>query len=147
MMAKFKREISSGGIVIKRRASGLDILLIKDPYGRWTWPKGKIEGRESPLEAARREIGEETGLFDIRPQARAGRTNYFYKRDNKLIYKTVHIYVFESSGAEALSIQKAEIADGRWFSPREALSVLGYKGAKVILKRALRMFKQGDSYE
>ena len=37
------REFSAGGIVIKGKKDDLEVLLIKDGYGRWTWPKGKID--------------------------------------------------------------------------------------------------------
>ena len=64
-MPRFERELSSGGIVTKLRNSKMRILLIKDPYGKWTWPKGKIDKGETPLDAAKREVGEETGLKNI----------------------------------------------------------------------------------
>ncbi len=53
-----EREFSSGGIIIKFRNSKISVLLIKDPYGRWTWPKGKIDKGESSLDAAKREVEE-----------------------------------------------------------------------------------------
>ena len=60
-----KREFSAGGIVVKDNGDVINLLLIKDSYGRWTWPKGKLEKDESPEDAAIREIGEETGLKNI----------------------------------------------------------------------------------
>jgi 8-oxo-dGTP pyrophosphatase MutT (NUDIX family) len=141
-MPRFERELSSGGIVTKLRNSKMRILLIKDPYGKWTWPKGKIDKGETPLDAAKREVGEETGLKNIQPLSRIGHTNYFYTRNKRLIYKTVYLYLFKFIGNEALSIEKREIDDGRWFSKEEALSKLGYKGAKELLKKALRTFRR-----
>lgn len=137
-----EREFSSGGIVMKLRNSEIRLLLIKDPYGRWTWPKGKIDKGESSFGAAKREVGEETGLKNIQIINRVGQTNYFYKREGKLIYKTVYLYLFKFVGKEALSIQKTEIKDGRWFSKEEALSKVDYKGAKELLKKAIRAFKR-----
>ncbi len=72
---------------------------------------------------------------------RVGQTNYFYKRRGKLIYKTVYLYLFKFVGKEALSIQKTEIEDGRWFSKEEALSKVDYKGAKGLLRKGIRAFK------
>ncbi len=143
-MAKFEREFSSGGVVVKRYGSKVQILLIKDPYGKWTWPKGKIEKREKPLDAAKREIREETGLKNIQAVSKIGQTNYFYRRNKKLIYKTVYLYLFEFSGKEALLIQKSEIEDGRWFSKEVALSKVGYKGAGDLLKKAIRIFRRDN---
>jgi 8-oxo-dGTP diphosphatase len=141
-MGKLEREFSSGGIVAKLRGSKIRILLIEDPYGKWTWPKGNIDKGESSLEAAKREIREETGLGNIELVSKIGQTNYFYKREKRLIYKTVYLYLFKFIGREKLVIQKREIEGGRWFSDKEALSKVGYKGAKEFLKKAIRAFKK-----
>jgi len=141
-MGKLEREFSSGGIVIKARGSKIEILLIKDSYGKWTWPKGNIDKGEGSLDAAKREIREETGLENIQAVAKVGQVNYFYTREKKLIYKTVYLYLFKFTGREKLSIQEREIEDGRWFSPREALVKMEYKGAKELLAKAIKIFKQ-----
>ncbi len=142
MVILFKREISSGGVVIQKSAAGIRILIIKDPYGKWTWPKGKLIKGETSADAAKREIGEETGLKNIKMISLIGRTNYFYKRNGNFIYKTVYIYLFEFTGSENLVIQKAEIEDGEWVSEDEALSKVGYKNAKNIMSRAITVFKR-----
>ncbi len=144
-MAKLEREHSSGGIVIRDGSSGIKILLIKDPYGKWIWPKGKIDKGENPLEAAKREIGEEAGLKSIELISKIGETNYFYKRDAKLIYKTVFLYLFRSVGDENLKIQKSEIEDGEWLSENEALARLSYRGAKGLLKRAMAILRRAQN--
>lgn len=141
-MARFELEFSSGGVVVKENSGGIEMLLIEDPYGKWTWPKGKLDKGESPLAAAKREIGEEVGLKDIELISKIGQTNYFYKRDAKLIYKTVYIYLFRSAGNEGLKIQKSEIEDGAWFSVEEALLKVSYRGAKGMIKRASHVFKR-----
>ncbi len=143
-MGRFVREFSSGGIVIKRRRNGIQVLLIKDPYGKWTWPKGKIDRGESSLDAAKREIREETGLKNIEIISKVGRTDYYFRRDRRLIYKTVFLYLFRLGEEEPLLIQKAEIDDGKWYSEKEALSKVGYKGARALLRKALTTFKKSE---
>lgn len=81
-------------------------------------------------------------MGNIRPISKIGQTNYFYKRGKKLIYKTVHLYLFKFMGKEALSIEKREIDDGRWFSEKEALSRVAYKGAKELLKKAIKTYRK-----
>lgn len=53
---------SAGGIVV-----GADgrILLVEQHGNSWSFPKGGVEAGESELEAARREIYEETGVQDL----------------------------------------------------------------------------------
>jgi len=144
-MAKLEREFSSGGVVIQNSIAGIRVLLIKDPRGKWTWPKGKLDKGEDSLDAAKREIKEETGLINIKALSKIGRTNYFYKRDGKLIYKTVYIYLFKSGGEEKLAIERREIEDGEWVSEEEALSRVSYRGAKSIIKRAIATFKRSEA--
>ncbi|WP_297345432.1 NUDIX domain-containing protein [Amnibacterium sp.] len=60
----------SAGVLVFRRHDGLEVLLghMGGPFwarkqeGAWTVPKGLLEPGEEPLEAARREFREETGI-------------------------------------------------------------------------------------
>lgn len=140
-MGKIEREFSSGGVIIKKYGPKIRILLIKDPYGIWTWPKGNIDKGETSIEAAKREIMEETGLNNVELVSKIGGINFFYRR-KKLIYKTVYLFLFEFVGKEALAVQEQEIDDARWFSEEGALSKVGYKGAREILKKAIGKFKK-----
>jgi len=135
------KEFSAGGIVIKRHGGNLQVLLIKDSYGHWTWPKGKIEEGESTAEAAVRELGEETGLRAVEILKEIDKTEYFYRLKGRLIFKTVYIYLLRSLKEEKLKIQTAEIQAGSWFSTEEALERVDYKGSKKILKKAIDIFK------
>ncbi len=68
------RDKGDGGRV-QRGAGGVVFAMVEDrlcvaavrparhPDGAWCLPKGKIEGAESPLGAALREVREETGLI------------------------------------------------------------------------------------
>lgn len=61
----------SAGVLVFRRVSGrLEVLLVhpggpfwaKKDAGAWSIPKGEIDDGEDPLQAAKRELEEETGL-------------------------------------------------------------------------------------
>jgi 8-oxo-dGTP pyrophosphatase MutT (NUDIX family) len=139
-----KREFSAGGIVFRKKSKALEVLLIKDTYGRWSWPKGKIEQGESSADAAVREVKEEVGLSNLRILGRAGRSNYFYRLKGDLVFKTVFFFLLEVNNLERLQVQKEEIADARWFRPDQALDQLGYKGAKEMLQKATAMYKEAN---
>lgn len=142
-----EKEFSAGGLVIKRQRNCLKVLLIKDGYGRWTWPKGKIEKGESPPEAAIREVGEETGLAAIEIIKDIGKNEYFYRRAGKLIFKTVYIYLFRHNKDEPLKIQTDEIQAGQWLSPEEAIERIDYKDTKQIIKKAVEAFETNEKQE
>ena len=50
---------SAGGVVLNPRG---DVLVVNQNGNSWSLPKGHIDPGESPLEAAKREIYEESGL-------------------------------------------------------------------------------------
>ena len=60
----------SAGILIYRRTPELEVFLVhpggpfwaKKDLGSWSLPKGEFEDDEDPLDAARRELAEETGF-------------------------------------------------------------------------------------
>lgn len=133
-------EFSAGGIVARSGEEGSEVLLIKDSYGRWTWPKGKIEKGETPEQAAIREIGEETGLKDIELVCKIGDVKYFYRLKAELIFKKVYVYLFKQTGRETLRILHKEIQDGVWLTPLEALRRIEYRGAEKFLKKAIKKF-------
>ena len=137
-----KREFSAGGIVLKREKGRLKVLLIKDGYGRWTWPKGNIAKGESNEDAALREIQEETGLKKLRIVEKLDRINYFYRRHRNLIFKTVYLFLMEAKGREKFRIQTSEIRDAKWFTSGEAVETVAYKGAKEILRKAIERAKK-----
>ncbi|WP_102158368.1 NUDIX hydrolase [Zhihengliuella halotolerans] len=55
--------VAAGVIPWRRRENSLEVLLIhRDRYDDWSWPKGKLDPGESVPECAVREVREEVGL-------------------------------------------------------------------------------------
>ncbi|MBT8078048.1 MAG: NUDIX domain-containing protein [Gammaproteobacteria bacterium] len=57
-------KLSCGAVLVRQTDSGWLTLMLR-AYKNWDFPKGIREDGESSIEAARREIGEETGIQDI----------------------------------------------------------------------------------
>ena len=52
---------AAGAVVFRRSERGIRLLLLR-AYQNWDFPKGLLEPGESELDAAKREVEEETGL-------------------------------------------------------------------------------------
>lgn len=58
------RTLSAGVVVVRQTPACWQFLLLR-AYQHWDFPKGLVEAGESPLEAARREVNEETTLTGL----------------------------------------------------------------------------------
>ena len=58
------RRFSAGVVVIHMAQSGVQYLLLR-AYKNWDFPKGLVEPGEQPLDAAVREVKEETTLVNL----------------------------------------------------------------------------------
>lgn len=56
--------LSCGAVIVREIASGWLTLMLR-AYHNWDFPKGICEAGESPMDAAIREVGEETGIAEI----------------------------------------------------------------------------------
>ena len=75
-------EKSCGALVYRRNREQIELLLIKNRYGgHWSFPKGHVEGRETEVQTALREVKEETGL-DISLQSGFRHAVEYFPRPN-----------------------------------------------------------------
>ncbi|MGZ5692299.1 MAG: bis(5'-nucleosyl)-tetraphosphatase [Burkholderiales bacterium] len=56
--------LSAGVIPIRRTGNGWRVLILR-AYKNWDFPKGRVETGEDPIDAAKREATEETGLSEL----------------------------------------------------------------------------------
>jgi 8-oxo-dGTP diphosphatase len=108
---------AGGGLVVRRGADdGIRVLVVHRPVRNdWSFPKGKQHRAETLLEAALREVREETGLFCV-AEAIVGTTEYVDRSQRpKLVrYWAMHPLTgtFEPSD---------EVDAVAWLRPTEAL--------------------------
>ena len=79
-MAKVLLQHSAGGLVYRHHNREVEVVMIKDSYGRWTFPKGHTEPGESLEETARREIAEEVGIDEhsLTTKLELGEIDYWF---------------------------------------------------------------------
>jgi len=58
------RTLSAGVAVVRRQQDNWRLLLLR-AFQYWDFPKGGVESGETPLEAARREVEEESGITEL----------------------------------------------------------------------------------
>jgi 8-oxo-dGTP pyrophosphatase MutT (NUDIX family) len=132
-------ETSAGGVVFRFDGREPLVLLIRDSYQNWGFPKGHIELGERPEQAAVREVAEETGLGELTVRGAIDTINWFFRFRGQLIHKFCHFYLIETPESET-SPQRAEgITACRWTSFGEAESLISYANAREILRRAQAM--------
>ena len=132
-------EKSCGAIVYRRFHGNIEILLIKHVNsGHWSFPKGHVEGDETELETARREIKEETGLDVILDQTFRDTVSYSPRRDTQKIV----VYFLALARNYDFVPQEEEIAEIRWVDIVRAARMLTYENDKTIVNKARAAIKQ-----
>jgi len=135
-------EVSAGGIVFRRtHGEGPRYLLIRDSYNNWGFPKGHLEGEESPAEAALRETAEETGLQQLVMHGPIRVIDWHFRFRGRHIHKYCHFFLFESPQGEVCPQVDEGITACQWRPLPEALEILSYDNARGVLKRAGEMVR------
>ena len=162
------REISAGGVVIRKREGIWWMAAIEPPTesaragmgqkaGRsrhvtgtptavLALPKGLVDSDEEPLQTALREIHEETGVT-AELIAKLGDSKYVYTRvwgDGERVFKIVSFYLMRYRSGRINHIKpemRIEVAHARWLRLEDATKLLAYGGEKQMARRALDYVK------
>lgn len=131
-----KQQTSAGGVVY-RVVNGIPEVLISkhSGYHQWVLPKGLVEPGEKLEETAVREVKEEVGVTAKIIQSLGEPESYTYVMNGEKIAKNVYYFLMEYvSGSEDL--HDFEMEDVKWTSFEEAIELMGYEGAKKVLRKA-----------
>ena len=136
-------ERSAGGVVVRgeelvaivptRRASdGTRVVAL---------PKGHIDRGETPLQAAQREVREETGILG-EPVCELGEARYWYRRDGQTIPKSVSFFLFSFLAGDT-GDHDEEVEEVRWIGLAEAQHELTHAAEREIVARAVEYLEEG----
>jgi len=128
-------ERSAGALLYRGDRSDPHFLLLD--YGRyWDFPKGHVEKGEDDIDAARRELAEETRIEDVTfdPDFRHEMTYFFRDRKKGLIKKTA-VFFLGHTDAKKIKISHEHVG-GEFLPYEQALERVTYKNAKEALQAA-----------
>lgn len=137
-----KMERSAGVIVYSQDnlTKQRKYLLLLYPKGHWDLPKGKLEKNESKLEAAIRELKEETNLeAEIIPGFEESLNYHFRGFKKELIHKEVTFFVAKALHKNV--ILSEEHFDYMWLPYEKALNQLTFENARNVLIKAENFLK------
>jgi 8-oxo-dGTP pyrophosphatase MutT (NUDIX family) len=135
-------ERSAGGVVVRgsemvaivptrRAADGSKVLAL---------PKGHIDSGETPIEAARREVREETGIV-AEPLCELGEARYWYRRDGRTVPKAVSFYLFSYRSGD-IADHDEEVEEVRWLELAEAQLTLSHAAEREMVALALAYLEE-----
>jgi 8-oxo-dGTP pyrophosphatase MutT (NUDIX family) len=131
------REFSAGGVVVRdgevvvivptrRAADGSRVLAL---------PKGHVDPGETPIEAAMREVREETGII-AEPVCELGESRYWYRRDGRTIGKSVTFFLCDYVEGDTAD-HDDEVEEVRWIGLEQAHTALTHAAEREMVELAL----------
>jgi 8-oxo-dGTP pyrophosphatase MutT (NUDIX family) len=150
------REISSGGVVVRRTAEGWSVAVIepqreafvvskskKQPAQKLVLalPKGLVDPGEKAEQTALREVSEETGITAT-VVTKLTDIKYVYVRtwgDKQRVFKIVSFYLlrYEAGKIDEISEEmRIEVKRAWWLPLEEVLKKLSYKGERDVVQLA-----------
>lgn len=136
-MTKVEPIHAAGCVVYRRQEGRLEFLLVhRDRYDDWTFPKGKRDKGETDVACAKREVMEETGFSGpLGPELRP--SHYVVPAKPKAIVrsprpKTVRWWLMEYQNGEFTPNDEVDAI--RWVTAPEAEMLLSYAHDRDLLR-------------
>jgi 8-oxo-dGTP pyrophosphatase MutT (NUDIX family) len=137
------REFSAGGVVVRdtHGGTGGEVAVIvptrraADGSRVLALPKGHVDPGETTIEAATREVREETGIV-AEPVGELGESRYRYRRDGRTIGKSVAFYLFSYVEGDTAD-HDDEVEEVRWIGLQQARTALSHAAEREMVELAL----------
>ena len=138
---------AAGGIIVGKDER---IVLVWQNQNSWSFPKGGIDEGETPLEAAWREVKEETGLGPPELEL-VGELGSFSRysigkdgtgEDTSRPPGLRTFFLFKTNKVE-LEPQETDVTEARWVTIDEALTMLTHPKDAEFLRQVRNKIKEG----
>ena len=135
-LKRFPMVEASGGLV--KHNDGRYLFIFRN--NKWDLPKGKIEKREVIINAAMREVSEETAVADLIVTKPLPTTYHIYKANGKFKLKLTHWHLMKTKYQGVLIPQIEEnIQKAVWKTKEEIPELLenAYENIKTVVEAVL----------
>ena len=132
-------ERSAGAVVFRKTSNCVEYLLLKYPGGYFDFPRGLVELGESEVDAAIREIREETGLEVRLVPGFTRSVEYFYTRGGRRVKKRVTYFLAEAASGDVRI--SSEHTGYVWAGFDRALTLISFESVRRVLADAHRYLK------
>ena len=133
-------------VIIFRKTHNLEILMLKvipERGGFWQCVTGKVEDGEDQIDAAFREVREETGISgDKVRHVLKDIYSFEYLKNDRKIHETVYGFeVFPDIGIDMTKNVYKEHTEYAWLSPEKAIEISSFDSQKQSILHLLKYGK------
>lgn len=126
-------------MVLRTIEGRIHVLLIRDPYRNWGLPKGHVEAGEDDLDAALREVREETGLGQLQVGPEVATIDWFFRARGRRVHKFCAFFLMASRSGKVVPEVAEGITECRWIPLDDALGTISYDNTREVLRVAATM--------
>lgn len=116
------------------------VAVLKDKDNNWVLPKGHLKKGETYIEAAIREVLEETHIKLNKENliCKIGEFNYFSDLENS--DKNIKAYLFKIDKMQKIiPLEKENFIEGKWLTLEAAIDKIKYQEQKELLKKISKL--------
>ncbi|MBI2633581.1 MAG: NUDIX domain-containing protein, partial [Parcubacteria group bacterium] len=119
-----------------------EVLVVNQRSNSWSLPKGHIDKGETPLEAAQREIYEESGIQQLFYIKKLGSYKRYHigkdpRHDDKTELKNITIFLFKTK-EKILKPRDPHNPEARWVRKKNVAKLLTHPKDKAFFKKIRR---------
>jgi 8-oxo-dGTP pyrophosphatase MutT (NUDIX family) len=139
------RRRSYGIVPVAFQDDGAPLYLILRAYRNWDFPKGGAEPGETPLQAAERELAEETGILEFElAWGEVCKTTPVYSSDKVASYYPARVQMQELTLPVNPALGRPEHEEYRWVPYEVGLALLPPR-LTAVLEWAREVVSHGSS--